>query len=276
MRPFPGPCAPVLTQLRRNLEDVQARIHRARARGAHAAPEVRLVVVTKTVPPDLFGPLHAVGVRDVGENRVQAAAARQPLAPEDWTWHGIGHLQRNKAARAVDLFDVFHALDSLRLAVRLESVLADADRRWPVYIEVNAAADPAKSGLAPEETLAFVKDLATHPHLECRGFMTMARFDTDEADARRTFATLREVRDEVVRVGVGETPPRGLSMGMTDDFEWAVEEGATVVRVGRALFRGLPDASGRAPGGTEDPVVEDPVVDEPVVDEPAVEKETRS
>jgi pyridoxal phosphate enzyme (YggS family) len=172
---------------------------------------------------------------------VAAAVERRPHAPPGLTWHGIGHLQRNKAARAVDLFDVFHALDSDRLAEKLESVLVSRGRRWPVYIEVNAALDPAKCGIPPEEALAFVKDVAHQSHLEVRGFMTMAAYGADEATARSTFRTLREIRDEAVRAGVGTEPPAELSMGMTDDFEWAVEEGATVVRVGRAIFEGLED-----------------------------------
>ena len=229
----------MLTRLRQNLEDVRNRIARARERGEHAADAVRLLVVSKMAPPDAFGLLHAAGVADVGENRVQAAAERRPGAPSGLTWHGIGHLQRNKAARAVDLFDVFHALDSMRLATRLEAVLADADRRWPVYMQVNAAADPAKGGVSPEETIAFVKELAELPHLDCQGFMTMGRLEADEADCRDAFRLLREVRDDAVRLGVGETAPEGLSMGMTDDYEWAVEEGATIVRVGRAIFEGV-------------------------------------
>jgi len=240
MRPFPaGSPLTVLTRLCQNLKDVRGRIERARERGGHAADDVRLLVVSKTAPPDGFALLHAAGVVDVGENRVQAASERRPGAPAGLTWHGIGHLQRNKAARAVDLFDVFHALDSLRLATRLEAVLADADRRWPVYMQVNAAADPAKGGLPPEETITFVKALAELPHLDCQGFMTMGRLEADEADCRAAFGLLREVRDDAVRVGVGETAPAPPSMGMTDDYEWAVEEGATIVRVGRAIFEGV-------------------------------------
>ncbi len=231
----------MLDRLCRNLDDVRARIDRARARGTHAADHVQLVAVTKSTTPALFPLLHEAGVRDVGENRIQAAAERRPLSPPGWTWHGIGHLQRNKAARAVELFDVFHALDSVRLAERLESVLASKDRLWDVYIQVNVVGDATRSGVRPEETLAFMKRLTGHAHLQPKGFMTMARFDASEAEARTTFRTLREVRDDVVASGVGLTQPRGLSMGMTDDFEWAVEEGATSVRVGRALFDGVGD-----------------------------------
>jgi pyridoxal phosphate enzyme (YggS family) len=234
----------VLAVLERNLADVRRRIEAARARGAHAAKHTDLVVVTKYAPAAAFSLLLQAGVTDVGESRVQAAGARRPQAPEGLTWHGIGHLQRNKAAAAVQVFDTFHALDSVRLAERLESVLQGRARPWPVYIEVNAAGDPAKGGVAPEETLALVKRVAELSQLECQGFMTMARAPigdpaADEASARQAFGTLRQVRDDVVASGVGRYPPRGLSMGMTSDYPWAVEEGATVVRIGSAVFRGV-------------------------------------
>jgi pyridoxal phosphate enzyme (YggS family) len=238
--PRAGTLPLVLNRLRQNLEEVRGRIRAAQARGAHAAASVRLVVVTKSAPPEIFGLLAEAGATDVGENRVQAALARRPEAPEGLTWHGIGHLQRNKAARAVDVFDVFHALDSRRLASRLESVLAGTDRLWPVFVQVNAADDPAKGGFQPEETLGFVTELAArHPHLVCRGLMTIGRLGADEATCRAAFRTMRDLRDDAVRAGRGDEPPRELSMGMTDDFEPAVEEGATVVRVGRAVLEGV-------------------------------------
>ena len=208
-------------------------------------------MVTKSAPPSVYPRLLAAGVRDVGENRVQAALERRRGAPGGLVWHGIGHLQRNKAARGVEVFDVFHALDSAALARRLDSVLARTSRRWPVYIEVNAANDPAKGGVRAPETLELVRTVLSHPHLEPRGFMTMARFDAGEADARATFRALREIRDEAVRRGLGDPPPRGLSMGMTDDFAWAVEEGATIVRIGRAVFEGALEESSPPRRGPE-------------------------
>jgi pyridoxal phosphate enzyme (YggS family) len=241
---LPSPGLP--HRLLANLEAVHGRIGAARARGAHAAAEVALVAVTKAVPPALFPTLARAGVREVGENRVQAALARRPLAPADWVWHGIGHLQRNKAARALEAFDVFHALDSRVLAERLEALLAPRGRRWSVYLQVNAAGDPRKGGVGPEDALTLFAEVARLPHLEPLGFMTLAAEDGDEDDTRRTFRILREIRDEALRRGTGPAPPRGLSMGMSNDFEIAVEEGATVVRVGSALFEGL---AATGPGG---------------------------
>ena len=229
---------PPVARLAANVAGLRARIEAARARSVHAAEAVTLVVVTKSQPAAIFAPLAQAGVTDVGENRVQQAAARRPGAPEGLTWHGIGHLQRNKVASAVGLFDVFHALDSLRLAERIEEALAAAERTWPVYVQLNAADDPAKGGWRPEEAPAVLEALAALPHLRPIGFMTMAAEGAQESALRRTFRTLRDVRDEAVRRGVGSIAPDGLSMGMSNDFEIAVEEGATAVRVGRAVFAG--------------------------------------
>jgi pyridoxal phosphate enzyme (YggS family) len=231
--------------LRRNLESVRRRIEAARARGPSAARRVDLVVVTKSIHPSLFASLDAVGVREVGENRVQEGGRRRPGSPASWTWHLIGHLQTNKAPPAVQTFDVFHALDSPRLADRLEVVLEGTGRRWPVYVQVNAAGDPRKGGVPLEEAPPFAMRLAASEHLRLLGFMTMTREGADPGEARRTFGALRGLRDEVARRWPGEAPPVGLSMGMSDDFEWAVEEGATVVRVGRAVFEGVGASGGR-------------------------------
>lgn len=239
---------PVKARFETNLRAVADRVDAARRRSPHAAAEVHVLPVTKSVPADWFPALAAAGVTEVAESRVQAAQARRPGAPTAWRWHGIGHLQRNKARRAVELFDVFHALDSLALAQQVESVLASGNRRWPVYIQVNAADDPQKGGIGPAEALSFVKALADLPHLDPLGFMTMARLDADPVEVRRTFRALREVRDDALRAGAGRAAPAGLSMGMSADFEVAVEEGATVVRVGSALFEGLDLAApGEAP-----------------------------
>ncbi len=225
--------------LRANIAGLEARIEAARGRGGHAADAVQLLVVTKSQPASIFAPLAAAGVTDIGENRIQSASERRPLAPGGLRWHGIGSLQRNKARTALATFDVFHALDGLRLAERLESLLAEgaSSRVWPVYLQVNTADDPDKGGVAPDEALSTLERLAACPHLQVLGFMTMGRRAATDADLRATFCTLREIRDEAVRRGRGSVPPSGLSMGMSDDFELAVEEGATVVRVGRAVFR---------------------------------------
>jgi pyridoxal phosphate enzyme (YggS family) len=236
-------------RLRENLAALRARVEAARARGTHPAASVDLVLVTKSVPAARLAWLPAAGVRDVGENRVAAAVEKREALPVDLVrslvWHGIGHLQTNKARRAIDAFDVFHALDSLRLADRLDALLEETGRSparaWPVYAQVNAAHDPRKGGVEPEDAPAFLAALEGRPRLRVVGLMTMARED-DPAGARAAFRALREVRDEAVRRGIGRDAPRGLSMGMSDDFEAAVEEGATLVRIGRAAWDGVDPA----------------------------------
>jgi len=236
--------------LAERLGEVRRRIEGARRRGTHAAESVALVAVTKSVDLSWIRALAAAGATDVGENRVQAARERRPKVPEPLVWHGIGHLQRNKAQDAVSVFDVFHALDSLRLAQRLEEILV---RRggppWPVYLEVNTSGEAQKQGVPAEEAATLLQAVSALPHLRVLGFMTMGPLGGTEAEVRASFRTLRAVRDDALRRGLGLQPASGLSMGMSDDFEWAVEEGATVVRLGRVLFEGVAPAPGaRRPG----------------------------
>lgn len=244
------PDDPRLQRLRANLAALRARVDAARARGQAAAGQVDLLVVSKSAPTAWYPFLAAAGVTEVAENRVQLVEERRPLGPAGWRWHLVGHLQRNKAVRAVALFEVFHALDSVALAQQIARVRAGNPRPWPVYIQVNAAHDPAKGGIDPSEVRTVVKALADIPQIEPLGFMTLGRLGAGESEARAAFRTLREVRDDCQREAWLRAPAPGLSMGMSDDFEWAVEEGATVVRVGSAVFDGLAglDAGSRQPG----------------------------
>jgi pyridoxal phosphate enzyme (YggS family) len=234
--------------LEANLGSIRRRIEAARAGSPTSSPSVALLVVTKGAPSEAFPLLRSAGVRDVAESRVQAAEARREAVGEpggDLVWHGVGHVQRNKAARATEVFDVFHALDSPALAGRLEEALSRRGRTWPVHLQVNAASDPRKGGVGVEEALGFLEAATALPHLDVVGWMTMGALGEDP---RAAFHALREVRDEAVRRGLGRRPPSALSMGMSDDFETAVEEGATVVRIGSAVFEGVFPAEGARPG----------------------------
>ena len=248
--------ADALRRLTENVDGIRRRVAAARARSPRSARgEVTLVVVTKAAPPAGLDLLSRAGVADIGENRVLDAAAKRAAAPAGLRWHGIGHLQTNKARKAVEAFDVVHALDSLHLADRLEAVLAERGHPLPVYAQVNAAGDPAKSGVAVSDALTFLSALADRPHLEVVGLMTMARAGDDAEAARPAFAALRELRDDAERRGIGRVPAAGLSMGMSDDFEAAVEEGATCVRVGRAAWDGVfAEAAAPSPAGSPSPV----------------------
>ncbi len=175
----------------------------------------------------------SVGLTQLGESRVQEAAGKIAAVPGA-SWHMVGRLQSNKAARAVELFDVVHSVDSVALAQRLSSAADHAGRRMAIFLQANVDGDPAKAGFPPDELERELAQLGRLPALELRGLMTIGRFGVGEASTRATFGALRGVGDRL-----REVQPRlgsGLSMGMSDDFELAVEEGATVVRVGRALF----------------------------------------
>jgi hypothetical protein len=196
---------------------------------------VTLVAVSKTVPADALRDAVAAGLDLLGENRVQEAVAKVPEVPGA-RWHLVGPLQSNKAHPALEVFDAIESVDTVKLGARLDRLVPGTrpGRRYPVLVQVNVDLDPAKAGFAPEAVDAAMADLVGLPHLELRGLMTVGRLTADPGEARRTFAGLRELAERC-RSRWPELGPE-LSMGMSDDFEVAIEEGATIVRVGRALF----------------------------------------
>jgi len=196
---------------------------------------VRLVAVSKTVPATRVRAAVAAGLTLLGENRVQEAAAKAPFV-QGACWHLVGPLQSNKARRAVELFDVVQSVDSRAIADRLDRIAAELrpGDPLPVLLQVNVDDDPAKAGFAPSELADTVGELLDLPHLRIDGLMTIGRLVTDAEEARPTFAALRELSARLRAVDVRLGPE--LSMGMTDDYVVAVDEGATIVRVGRALF----------------------------------------
>jgi pyridoxal phosphate enzyme (YggS family) len=211
-----------------NVQELQRRIAGACERVGRSPDEVTLVVVTKTIEvPAIEAAFHA-GIRNFGENRVQEARPKiEQLASlrAHLTWHMVGHLQTNKAKTAVDFFDIIHSVDSLRLA---EALSRRSQKRLPVLIEVNVAAEATKSGFILPEVDEAVKRIGRLPNLEIDGLMTIAPWVSDAEEVRPVFRRLRQLGDAL---GL-----RHLSMGMTDDFEVAIEEGATLVRIGRAIF----------------------------------------
>ena len=215
--------------------EVRERIERARERAGRSG-EVTLVAVTKTHPAQVVRAAIRAGVADVGENRVQELEQKVPdVGREAVRWHLIGHLQRNKVAKVLPLFDLLHSLDSLRLAQALSEAAVKAGTTVRALVEVNSAGEETKGGVPAAEAVDVVGRMAALPGLELRGMMTMAPF-TDDADViRRAFRATRELCEETARQVAGF---RGheLSMGMSNDFEIAVEEGATLVRVGSSIF----------------------------------------
>lgn len=208
----------------------QIRLHQARGGWTHA---VRIVAVTKTHGPEAVRAALAAGLEDVGENRVQEALAKQDqLAGVPVRWHLIGSLQRNKARHAVGRFALIHSVDREDLAIELDRRVA-GERPQPVLVEVNCSGEAQKSGVGPEELAPLLERIAAQPRLELQGLMTMAAATDDETVQRSAFVRLRELRERMQ--AAGHRLPE-LSMGMSGDFPAAVEEGATMVRLGTLLF----------------------------------------
>ena len=214
--------------IRANLTAVRERIARACLRAARSPDEVTLVAVTKTVPEESIRLAYDLGVRDFGENRVQEAEGKSAffsaLQPRP-RLHMIGHLQSNKVRTALGIFDFIHSVDSVKLA---QTLARQAERPIPVLLEVNVAAEASKTGLAVAEVAPALAEITKLANLDVRGLMTVAPLADDPEAVRPVFHKLRELREAY---GLQQ-----LSMGMTDDFEVAIEEGATMIRLGRAIF----------------------------------------
>lgn len=216
--------------LRNNYEAVLERIESARNR-AGRPDDVRLIAVSKTHPIDVVERAIEAGITLFGENRPQELKEKAEALDGAASWCAIGQLQRNKAKDVARYANEFHALDSLKVADALERRLATEERTLRVYVQVNVSNEPQKSGVLPDELPEFLHSLH-HSHLDVRGLMTIAR-NAGETEVRRNFCELRSLRDAVAR----DFPSvKELSMGMSNDFEWAIEEGATTVRVGSAIF----------------------------------------
>ncbi|MBN2579834.1 MAG: YggS family pyridoxal phosphate-dependent enzyme [Pirellulales bacterium] len=230
----------LLARIQENLEQVRGRIEAAARRSGRGPEEVRLVAVTKYVGPEAARALSAAGCRDLGESRPQELWRKaEALADLPIHWHLIGHLQRNKIRRTLPLVGMIHSLDSLRLARAIETEIPSSDRRVPVLLEVNVSGEAAKTGISPEAVEPLLAELSGLPHLDVRGMMTMAALEGGPDAARRDFAALRELRNRLLPCCPEGVALTELSMGMSGDFEMAIEEGATIVRVGTALFEGI-------------------------------------
>jgi len=230
---------PSQATLAENIAQVQSNIVQAAERVGRRLEEVTLVAVSKTKPVELIKQAYHLGLRDFGENRVQDAlpkiaefrhAELQPV-----TWHMIGHLQRNKVNKVVGSFDRVQSVDSLQLAQALNSHAAELEIRMAVLLQVNVSGEESKEGMTPEETSALAQQITALPHLDVQGLMTIAPQVQDPEEVRPVFRALRELRDRL-RNQVPQSTWHHLSMGMTDDYGIAIEEGATIVRVGRAIF----------------------------------------
>jgi PLP dependent protein len=219
-----------------NLAAVEERLRAACRRAGRARSEVTLVAVTKTVSAEIAALLPELDVHDLGESRPQELWRKAAVVP--WVhWHLIGHLQRNKIERTLPLVERIHSVDSVRLLEALEAACRQASRSLPALLEVNASRESNKNGFTPEDVPGLAAKLAALQHLRVDGLMTMAAYEEDPERTRPTFAALRKLRDRLA-MELGRPLPQ-LSMGMSNDFEIAVEEGATLVRLGTVLFEGI-------------------------------------
>ncbi len=221
--------------IRDNVHDVRERITRAADRVLRDPGDIKLVAVTKTVEIPLIVEAIEAGISCVGENRIQEAARKFPELPQVEK-HLVGHLQTNKVKAAIELFDIIESVDSVRLAREISTRCTAVGSLASVLVEVNTSGEESKFGLDPNEVLEALDDMSTLPGLRVVGLMTVGAFLPDPDDVRPCFRMLRAIRDEIEERVIPGVTMDHLSMGMTNDFEVAIEEGATIVRVGRAIF----------------------------------------
>ena len=216
---------------------VRERIAAACRRSGRRPEDVKLIAVSKTVPPDQIRQAYESGLRDFGENRVQEAEAkRSGLRDRAITWHMVGHLQTNKAKLARELFDWVQSVDSSRLAQKLEQAAVPSRERLPILLQVNLGQEASKSGLREAEAAQLAEEASQLSTLEVRGLMTLPPFFEDPEQIRPFFRRLRELAQTIESRGIPHVSMRELSMGMSHDFEVAIEEGATMIRVGTAIY----------------------------------------
>ena len=223
-------------EIRERLARVHQQIARAAERAGRSADEITLIAVSKTFDPATVQQAVDAGARNLGENRVQEAVTKAPLVKGGVRWHLIGHLQSNKARHAVEMFQVIHTVDSVELAGRLDRIAGEVRRRPMVLVQVGLAAEPTKSGADEDELPAIIDALDSAHNLEFRGLMTLPPFFDSAEQTRPYFQKLRSILEGLNKGRAGNRKLTELSMGMSHDFEVAIEEGATMVRVGTAIF----------------------------------------
>ncbi len=222
--------------LETNLREVEARICDACKKANRTREEVTLIAVSKTKPVSMLQEVYDLGIRDFGENKVQELNEKFPQLPQDIRWHLIGHLQRNKVKNIIDKVTLIHSVDSVRLAETIEAEAAKKDIVVDVLIEVNVAEEESKFGMVVDEVIPAIETIAKFPHIRVKGLMTIAPFVENAEENRPVFARLRKLSVDIEQKNIDNVSVGILSMGMTNDYCVAIEEGATMVRVGTGLF----------------------------------------
>jgi pyridoxal phosphate enzyme (YggS family) len=222
--------------IKNNLRIINEKIKKAALKANRNPEEIKLVAVTKTVTIEQIKEAINVGVKIIGENKVHEAKEKYHILTADIKWHLVGHLQTNKAKYAVEIFDLIHSVDSIKLAKEIDRRSLQFGKITNVLVEVNISAEETKYGIKPEEVEPFLKEISKFPRIWVRGLMTIAPMVKDKEETRPYFRKLRELSKEIKSKNMKNVKMDYLSMGMTEDFEIAIEEGANMVRVGRGIF----------------------------------------
>lgn len=222
--------------LKDHLMEVQNNIRKACAKCGRSPEDVTLIAVSKTKPVEILQEAYDAGARVFGENKVQEITAKYPELPSDIRWHMIGHLQRNKIKYIIDKVELIHSVDSLRLAQAINNEAAKHNLVMPVLLEINVAEEESKFGLKMDEVLPLLEEIASMNHIRVEGLMTIAPFVDNPEENRQFFRSLKKLSVDIEKKNINNVNMHVLSMGMTGDYEVAVEEGATMVRVGTGIF----------------------------------------
>ena len=223
-----------------NIEVIQFRINQAAQRSGRTLDQIQLVAIGKNHSVSCIQAAIDAGLTDLGENRVQEAKSKKQLIDSKVRWHLVGHLQTNKAKAALDIFDLIHSVDRVRLMNRIQELAKLSNRKVKVLIQVNTSAEPSKFGIMPEQIRPFFDQVASLDRVAICGLMTIARFSTDPETCRPYFRQLRALMAQVSEQNYPNFQAKYLSMGMSNDFEVAIEEGANLVRIGTSIFGNRP------------------------------------
>lgn len=218
------------------LEEVRQNIRNACERSGRKVEDVTLIAVSKTKPVPMLQEAYDAGARDFGENKVQEMLEKEPQLPSDIRWHMIGHLQKNKVRQVIDKVVLIHSVDTVGLAEQIEKEAVKRDLDVSILLEVNVAGEESKFGFAPEEVEEAAREIAKYPHVHIQGLMTIAPFVENSEENRGVFKKLYELYVDMKRKNIDNVTMNVLSMGMTGDYQTAIEEGATMVRVGTGIF----------------------------------------
>ncbi|OGD13648.1 YggS family pyridoxal phosphate enzyme [Candidatus Atribacteria bacterium RBG_19FT_COMBO_35_14] len=223
--------------IKNNLEIIKEKIKKAALKANRSPEEIKLVAVTKTAAIEQIKEAINAGVKIIGENKVQEAKEKYHILTADTEWHLIGHLQTNKVKYAIEIFDCIQTVDSIKLAKEIDKRSLQFGKTTNVLVEVNVSGEKSKYGIKPEEVEPFLKEISEFSRIRVRGLMTIAPIiEEDKEEVRPYFRKLRELSEEIKSKNINNLKMDYLSMGMTDDFEVAIEEGANMVRIGRGIF----------------------------------------